>query len=231
MMAVVVNNMREDQERLSEIINRLPGPLAILEAGCGRHWGLKLSVPYVLTGIDTDPEALRVRVEKKKDLDIPILGDLRTIDLPPRSYDVIYCSWVLEHISGAVQVLENFERWLKPGGLLIVRVPDRDSMFGIVTRFTPFWFHIWYYRWINGVKSAGQPGHSPYPTHYDAVISRHGFEQFCKDHHLSLLETHRIDNFLKRSTPRKLLGAAVGLFSLGSVPWRWNNLTYVAQKR
>ena len=230
MTPVVVNSTREDQERIVEIINGLPGPLAILEAGCGRKWELKLSVPYRLTGIDTDPDALKARLEEKRDLDEAILGDLRTADLTSSSYDVIYCCWVLEHVDGAEKVLENFEQWLKPGGLLIVRVPDRDSLFGIVTRLTPFWFHVWYYRWVVGVKTAGRPGHGPYPTYYDTVISRHGFERFCDEHRFSLIETHRVDTFVRRSVVNRILGMLVGILSLGLVPWRWNNLTFVAQK-
>jgi SAM-dependent methyltransferase len=225
-----VGSPREDQARIAQIIDALPGPLEILEAGCGRQWQLKLSVPYRLTGIDTDADALKARLEDKRDLDEAILGDLRTAKLAAGRFDVIYCSWVLEHVDGAERVLENFSEWLKPRGLLVVRVPDRDSLFGIATRCTPFWFHVGYYRWILGVKTAGTPGHGPYPTCYDAVISRAGFDRFCSKSGFSLIETHRVDTFLRRSAARRVAGNVIGALSFGTVPWRWNNLTFIAQK-
>jgi 2-polyprenyl-3-methyl-5-hydroxy-6-metoxy-1,4-benzoquinol methylase len=93
--------MRENDGHVTELLNSLPGPLEILEAGCGRRWPHELKMQYRLTGVDTDAEALKARVEQRKDLDVAILGDIRTVDLPESSYDVVYCGWVLEHISGA----------------------------------------------------------------------------------------------------------------------------------
>jgi hypothetical protein len=38
------------------------GELNILEAGCGREWPIKLGdVPYTLTGVDLDQNALDIR--------------------------------------------------------------------------------------------------------------------------------------------------------------------------
>ena len=128
----------------------VPGrPLDILEAGCGQAWWLDLRpVPYVLCGVDVDRKALEIRKFEKGDLHEIIEGDLRTVNLAPERFDVIYCSFVLEHVDEADVVLENFARWLKPGGLLIVRVPDPHSVRGFVTRITPHWFHsntrFWY---------------------------------------------------------------------------------------
>src|SRR6185437_11416268 len=78
-------------------LNALGGPLRILEAGCGRDWPLHVSVPYTLTGLDLDPDALAART----DLDEAIIGDLRTAELPAHSFDVVYSAFVLEHVSGA----------------------------------------------------------------------------------------------------------------------------------
>ena len=53
-------------------------------------------------------------------------------------YDVIYYSYVLEHVEGAERVLKNFVRWMKRGGIIILRFPKRDSARGILTLVTPF---------------------------------------------------------------------------------------------
>ena len=139
-------------------------PIDILEAGCGRRWPFGLTIPFTLTGIDIDADALDIRKNEVRDLDEAIVGDLRTADLGKQRFDVIYSSFVLEHVSPADAVLENFVSWLKPGGTLILKFPDRDSVFGFITRFTPHWFHVFYYRWLRGFKDAGKPGFWPYPT-------------------------------------------------------------------
>src|SRR5690606_33965359 len=132
---------------------------SILEAGCGNSWQLKLpGVKYVLTGVDLNEDALRIRKCERKDLDGVIHGDLRTVALDADQYDVIYNSFVLEHVQQAEHVLSNFCRWLKPGGILILRIPDPKSVYGFLSRLTPFWFHVFYKRFIAGIKTAGKPG-------------------------------------------------------------------------
>jgi SAM-dependent methyltransferase len=216
--------------RLTTVIDELNRPLEILEAGCGRQWLLKLKVPYRLTGVDLDGDALKARIDHMHDLHVGIVGDLCTVDLPAASFDVVYCSWVLEHIQQAPQVLDNFAKWVKPGGLVVVRVPDRDTLFGFFTRMTPHWAHVWFYRWFWGYKTAGTPGHGPYPTYYDFSISQNGMEQFCARAGLRLLETHRVDSWIKQNRARALLTRCLAALTLGLLPWRWNALTFVVQK-
>src|SRR4051794_4247326 len=91
--------------------------LQILEAGCGREWYFPLTgISYEITGVDLDGEALRARAQTRRDLKQAIVGDLRSLQMPPEAFDVIYSAFVLEHVAGAEQVLANFVAWLKPGG-------------------------------------------------------------------------------------------------------------------
>jgi SAM-dependent methyltransferase len=226
-----VLSIREDDGCVRDFVNSLPGPLEILEAGCGRRWSLQLTVPYRLTGIDIDADALRERVEIKKDLDEAIVGDIRTALLPEATYDVIYSAWVLEHVPDAEHALLNFCRWLKPGGFLIVRVPDGDSLCGWLTRLTPHWFHVAYYRYFLRLAWAGTPGHGPYKTYYDEVISRRGMRQFCAAQDLSLRELRCIDTWLREQrVEQRVVARALVAATLGLVPWRWSALTLIAQK-
>ena len=140
--------------------------LNILEAGCGRLWPINMSgVQYSLTGVDADINAIEIRQTKQNDLDEIIIGDLRYIKLEENKYDIIWNSFVLEYIDGAEQVLSNFLRWLKPGGLLLLRFPARNSAYGFITRITPFWFHVFYKKHILGYQNAGKPGWDPFPTY------------------------------------------------------------------
>jgi SAM-dependent methyltransferase len=207
----------------------------ILEAGCGREWFVPLkNVDYEITGIDLDAEALRSRVERRKDLHHAIHGDLRTVSIPDGAYHVIYSSYVLEHVRGAEALLEKFSRWVTPGGIIVVRVPDRDSVHGLLTRMTPFLVHVLYYRWVEGLREAGQPGFAPYPTYYDTVVSREGIARFCERHGLTLeaISLHgdyaRGGGFFRVAIP--LLARVVSWLSLGRYSAESSNITFVIRK-
>ena len=150
--------------------------LKILEAGCGREWHLRPEgVKLEITGVDLDRNALEYRKNEQKDLQEAIVGDLRTASLPARAFDIVYSSFVLEHIDGAEQALDNIVRALKPNGLLIVRVPDLQGAQTFLARKMPRCAAIAYYRYAWNIKQAGQPGFAPYETYYDPVISSPGF--------------------------------------------------------
>jgi SAM-dependent methyltransferase len=211
-------------------------PTRILEAGCGRKWPLKLDgVSYHLTAVDVDRDALEARKTVTRDIDDVFVGDLRTSDLfAPASFDVIYNSFVLEHIEGAEGVLDNFRRWLAPGGLMILRIPDRDTVYGFMTRYTPHGLHVLYKRYIQGMKTAGLPGHGPYPTVYDAVVSRRAIHRYCRDHGCRVRYESGFSGYLPRKPwfrfPSAVLVRLISALSLQKLDWRYNNLTIVIEK-
>ena len=71
-----------------------------------------------------------MRLEISKDLDVAINGDLRNAKLPSHGFDLIYCAYVLEHIEGAAVVLRNFLEWVRPGGAIVIKIPDGNSAYG-----------------------------------------------------------------------------------------------------
>jgi SAM-dependent methyltransferase len=206
-------------------LESLPGPLRILEAGCGRLWPLKLSVPFSLTGLDLDRDALAART----DLDRAIVGDLRTAEFEPESFDVIYSAFVLEHVRGAQGVLERFVRWLAPGGMLVLKVPDRDSAYGLLTRLTPFWAHVTFHRYMLRQPLAGTPGHGPYPTHYDHVISERGLRAFCAGNGFPAPEVYRLCSYAN-DRPVRAAARLTSMLSGGRLAWRHNNLLLIARR-
>ena len=206
--------------------------IQILEAGCGRKWKIPLDgIAYRLTGVDLDPEALRARVETVGDLDEAVLGDLHTARLPEDSFDVVVCSYVLEHVTDPEAVLRNFQTWLKPGGIMILRVPDRDSVYGFLARMTPHWLHVAVYRYILGSPHAGKPGYAPYPTVYDPLISYAGIAAYCKRNNLRLQEA--VGHFRFRSGIRShvidFVSRLVTTLSLGRLAGDHANLTFVIE--
>lgn len=177
-------NHRQAYELLTDSVRRaLPdreGAVKVLEAGCGRSWALgDLGAEIHLTGIDLDAEALRLRIEERGDLDDAIHGDLMTVPVDENYYDLVFSSFVLEHLEHPDQALDRFFSWLRSDGLVAVIIPDRDTGKGFATRLSPFKVHVWYYRWIKRRKTAGKPGYEPYRTFYGVVVGRAGLEEYC----------------------------------------------------
>jgi SAM-dependent methyltransferase len=233
----LMNGSDHAAEVMSREIRSIKDPgkvLEILEAGCGQVWNHnRLDIGdggYVLTGIDLDPEALRIRRDETKDLHEAIVGDLRTADFGQRTFDVIFNSYVLEHVPGAQQVLKNFNRWVKPGGLIIIMIPDPNSAYGFTSRMTPHWIHVLFYRLILGQKNAGKPGYAPYPVAYDKVVSREGIRAFCGENGLVLAAEYGISN---NSLKQKLVEAykkALQVLSLGRLSADYDDIIFFIRK-
>ncbi len=106
------------------------------------------------------------------------LGDLRSVSLPPRSFDVVYCAFLLEHIECAALVLDRFVAALRPGGLLLLRVRDRDCAAAVLDRKTPeplrraTWARL----------HPGEPG--PFPAVYEPLASARGLQAYASAHGL-----------------------------------------------
>jgi len=233
-----LNSLAEETEILAGHIRRKARPdrpLSILEAGCGNSWDLDLTgVPYTLTGLDVDADGLELRKTERRDLDEAIVGDLRTVLLDENQYDVIYNSFVLEHVEDARRVLDNFLRWVKPGGLILLRLPDRYSVYGFLTRITPFWVHVLYKRYIQGDRNAGRPGFGPFPTVHDEIVSRPGIRDWCAAQRLTIRAEYGSNDFLNAigpfALPARVLLRVMHLLSFGRLAADHTNLTYVIEK-
>ena len=240
MQDIKVLRWQENKEFLEKFIKQFAvdcSPLRILEAGCGQRWPLDLrGIQYTITGVDLDKDALEIRKTQKKDLDETVLGDLRTVDLNNKFYDIIYCAFVLEHISNAEQALNNISQGLKTNGLLILIIPDRSSVYGLMTRITPFWVHVLYGKYIKGNRNAGKPGFGPYPTFHETLISREGIHKYCQENDYAIREEYGTNMYLYKGsriaqTITRFFVIAISLFSLGKLRWEYENLTYVLQKK
>ena len=235
----LTESWEQDTELMEAQIRRLSSSgrtLQILEAGCGQAWPLGLGgVDYVLTGLDFDKDALEIRLNTSKDLHKAIVGDLRTAEFPEASFDVIFNSFVLEHVSGAEAVMKNFVKWLRPGGIILLRIPDPQSVHGFMTRVTPHWFHVLYYRYVLNQKKAGMPGHAPYPVHYDRVLWRDHFAGFCLTNNLTIISEYG-DGYIQsgRGIAKVLIAAfkrCVNIISLGRLDHRHTNLLYILERK
>lgn len=117
-----------------QMLNLQPGQ-RVLDLGCGegRHAiHLLVSAAVDVVGIDlkfTDVQTARERaqpfVDEAQSPGRLLLGVANGLQLPfaDRSFDVVICSEVLEHIEDYTGVLAEIDRVLKPAGLFAASVP------------------------------------------------------------------------------------------------------------
>ena len=111
----------------------LPAPAAgrrILDAGCGTGWNLQeLSVFGDTYGVDLSPLAVITtrrrggRVTQGNLLGLPYASS--SFDVVT-SFDVLYHAWVVDD----AQAVRELARVLKPGGLMLVKVPALRILWG-----------------------------------------------------------------------------------------------------
>lgn len=151
----------------------------ILDAGCGLGSNTYLSMPEnaFVVGIDISEKQLL----KNSTVHEKILGDIQSYELPSSEFDAIICWWVLEHVPQPERALNNFLYCVKEDGIIILAVPNVFSIKGLLTKFSPQWFHDWYYRAILGHK-----GYSPFPTYLKFSISPAAIRRFAIKNDLSI---------------------------------------------
>lgn len=157
-----------------------PNDLAIYEAGGGSTSFLPLSVlsRAHVTVVDIDENQIRNNDYAQE----KILGDVQSYRFKPDSFDLVICYNVIEHLPDLESALLGFCESLKRGGLVLIGAPNPKSLSGVVTRYTPHWFHVWYYRYARGDKKAGQSGEAPFPTFFHPLVALANLEAFAKAH-------------------------------------------------
>ena len=171
--------MAEDvREEVSEVANSLldgKSHIKLLEAGCGSATHVRFKPMVHAVGIDISKEQLdRNTVIQEK-----ILGDIQEYPLPKEEYDVAVCWMVLEHLSRPRAALYNLFHSIKPQGLLILGIPNLLSFKGVVTKFTPYWFHRFFYHLMK-YKSR------PFPTYLRLAILPKKIVRFATDNGFSV---------------------------------------------
>ncbi|MGW4791101.1 class I SAM-dependent methyltransferase [Nonomuraea sp. NPDC004297] len=181
--------------------------LDVLVAGCAGDEAPALEhVETRATGADEDHPAIRRVLAERADLVAWSLGDLRSVPLPPRAFDVIQLSFLLERVRHAELVFDRLLQSLRPGGLVLLRVRDRRSAYGLLDRLTPALLRraVW-----RGLVHPGTPG--PLPAVYEPLASSDGLHAFCLSRGLMITDDERHTSGPARA--RRAGAAAVTLMS------------------
>jgi SAM-dependent methyltransferase len=166
-------------------INLPPTGLSIYEAGGGSTSFLPLHVlrRAHVTVVDIDEDQIRNNDYAQQ----TILGDIQTYRFTPGSFDLVICYNVIEHLADVEAALLRFCESLKQGGLILIGAPNPKSLSGAITRYSPHWFHVWFYRYVRGEKQAGQPGQPPFPTYFHPLVTLSNLENFASTHGLQMI--------------------------------------------
>ena len=115
-----------------------------------------------------------------------------------------------------------------------MKIPDKQAVFGFRNAMLPFWTHVLWKRWVEGLKMAGKPGHAPYRVVYDKVVSRAGLHDYARRRGLDILDevgtnTHLIG--LGRLAPVGMfVQKALARISYGRLAGTHSNLIVVLRK-
>jgi SAM-dependent methyltransferase len=95
--------------------------LDVLDVGCGYATTSQHLAGNRVTGIESNPDAVKVARTR---IDRVVERDLRDFDPALGEFDVIIFADVLEHLAWPVGVLKQYLALLKPSGTVIVSLPN-----------------------------------------------------------------------------------------------------------
>ena len=218
------------------VLRSLGRPVSVLQAGClaplrelgiGElaEGGFEISV----TAVDADqPLARRVLRDTASAYDDVITGDLRTVAIPQRAYDVVYCALLLERVHHVELVLDRLTSALKPGGLLLLRTGDRRSAAALLDRLLPGTLR----RAVWARFRPGIPG--PFRPVYEKAVCDEGISSYALLHGLVIAarasELTIPDDPPGLSSSVKLTRSAIARLTGGRFADSHDELLYVIRK-
>lgn len=120
----------------------------ICDVGCGTGRLLELIAgrfdPSGITGVEMSTQARSIARRKCPGAEI-IDGDITAGPLGKSDFDTVFCLEVIEHIVEAEAALASLGSMIKPGGKLIITVPDgrHDNFGGHINFWSPAsWTHF-----------------------------------------------------------------------------------------
>lgn len=134
------NNLVNRQKWVESVLLNLPAGLSILDVGAGecQYKRFCTHLNYVsqdfnqYTG-EGDNVGLQTGTWDVSKIDI--ISDILSIPVPNEQFDVVLCTEVLEHVPDPIGAINEMNRILKKGGVMIITSP-----FCSLTHFAPYHF-------------------------------------------------------------------------------------------
>jgi SAM-dependent methyltransferase len=144
-----------------EIRRRLPPSGRVLDLGCGdnRQLSAYRTPAREVWGVDVaiHPHVHHLHWFRQ-------LGPEGTIPFPAASFDLVACSWVLEHVATPPSFLREVRRILRPGGWFISLTPNGQHYVTWVTRAFGLLPHAVTQNMVQ--RLYGRAHHDTFPTHF-----------------------------------------------------------------
>ena len=115
------------------VASRLFADAHVLDLGCGR--GGVMERLYKRAGLTSglDPDVRSLREHRERDLAL-VCGLAHALPYADDSFDLVCCSWVLEHLRRAEQTFSEIARVLRDGGRFIFLTPNAHHPLLILNR-------------------------------------------------------------------------------------------------
>jgi SAM-dependent methyltransferase len=168
---------------LRRFLNGTRGSLRVLEVGTGSAAALRQlaqSVSGVLCGLDLMPEALQVARQAEALSPAPkvqlVAADVFHAPFPDESFDLVFSQGLIEHFPNPGGILQAQARLVKPGGWLVVSVPQTLNPYTL-------------YKHLRMRRGTWEPGwETQYtPNQLSRLAARMGFELLAVDGYGSFL--------------------------------------------
>jgi SAM-dependent methyltransferase len=125
------------------------------------------------------------------------VGEIRDAPFPPSSFDVITGFHVLEHMVNPRETINILWKWLKPGGILCLHVPNIQAMEARI--FGSYWYGLELPRHLSHFS----------PSSLRKLLGHFAFDELC-------VKTIA-DNYIERSS-QYLLGQVKRKFGFATAP-------------
>jgi SAM-dependent methyltransferase len=211
---------RFDRRRLGFVETLASPPARLLDvgAGRGRFVAAARAAGYDALGI----EPTRRGTAAAEQIGAPLRRTtLEEADVPAGSLDVVTLWHVLEHVADPGLALRRIARWLRPGGGLVLGVPNLASLQARIGG--EAWYHLDVPRHRvhftpDGVERLLRAsGFTPLETHH--VLAEHNpFGMWQSLVNLMTRQPSYLYNLLKRNAPARSPDLAISLLALPLAP-------------
>lgn len=207
-----IDPLARAQALVSHALGQLGAP-RVVEAGCGARSHLAYPAGAQVVGIDILRSQLLRHIGSAR----LAQGDVTALPVASGCADLVVCWDVLEHLPAPDRAIAEVARVLRPGGLAVLALPNILSLKGLVTRFTPWWFHMWVYRRVLGDRSVGRDGSDQFPTAFRFVLRPAALGRLVEAHGLRVEDLALYEGPVPQHLRRRHRAADVALTVAGRV--------------
>ena len=127
-VGLLLKERRPLWRRWVKIIHKYKEAGRLLDVGCGPGFFLAYAEKYYdAHGIDISEYAVREAKQRTRTAKLSV-GDATNLHYENDYFDIVTCFDLLEHLPNSELALQEFYKVLKKEGILIIRVPNTDSI-------------------------------------------------------------------------------------------------------